>query len=149
MKLWLRVWCLVFLTHGVDARQSLTVAPPGYTSNCLLITHGHNSVKSETIKEIFFTGRFLGKFVIKWILKIPPHIAYVATLACETLTAAKQAIGDKLQCSVATYFRCGGVVNQTRKGLLLSLSVKKISNRWIFGKVRSKNVLVSCTFFVF
>jgi len=24
-------------------------------------------------------GRFLDKFVVKWILKIPPHLAYVAT----------------------------------------------------------------------
>ena len=36
--------------------------------------------------------------------KIPPHLAYVATLPCETLMSAKQAINDKLQGSVATYF---------------------------------------------
>ena len=37
---------------------------------------------------------------------------------------AKQAINDKLQGSVATYLRCGGVVNnQHRTGLLLSLQV--------------------------
>jgi len=37
----------------------------------------------------------------------------------------KQAINGKLQGSVATYLRCGGVVNnQIMKGLLLSLSVK-------------------------
>jgi len=36
--------------------------------------------------------------------------------------SAKQAIKDKLQGSVATYLRCGGVVNnQIKKGLLLSL----------------------------
>jgi len=41
--------------------------------------------------------------------------------------SAKQAINDKLQGSVATYFRCGGVVNnQIKKGLLLSVRVKKI-----------------------
>ena len=50
-----------------------------------------------------FTGRFLGKFVINRILKISPHLAYVATLPCETLISAKQAINDKLQGSVATY----------------------------------------------
>jgi len=45
----------------------------------------------------------------------------VAALPCETLLLAKQAINDKLQGSVATYLRCGGVVNnQIRKGLLLS-----------------------------
>jgi len=53
------------------------------------------------------------------------HLAYIATLPCETLMPAKQAINDKLQGSVDTYLRCGGVVNnQVRRGLLLSLSVK-------------------------
>ena len=36
--------------------------------------------------------RFLGKFVVKWILKIPSHLAYVATVPFETLMSAKQAI---------------------------------------------------------
>jgi len=41
--------------------------------------------------------------------------------------SAKQAINDKLQGSVATYLMCGGVVsNHIKKGLLLSLIVKKI-----------------------
>jgi len=80
-------------------------------------THDHNL---NRLKE--FTGRFLGKFVVKWILKIPPHLAFVATLLCETLASAKQAINDKLQGSVTTYLRCGGVVNrpnQIKKGLML------------------------------
>jgi len=69
-----------------------------------------------------FTGRFPGKFAVKWILKIPLHLAYVATLPCETLLSAKQALNDKLRGSVAAYSRCGGVVNiQIKKGLLLSL----------------------------
>jgi len=59
---------------------------------------------------------------VKWVLKIPLHLAYVATLPCETVMSAKQAINDKLQGSVATYLRCGGVVNnQIKKGLLLSV----------------------------
>jgi len=53
---------------------------------------------------------------------MPPHLAYVATLPCETLISAKQAINDKLQGSVATYLRRGGVVNnRIKEGLLLSL----------------------------
>jgi len=36
------------------------------------------------------TGRFPGKFAAKWILNIPPNLAYVATLPRETLTSAKQ-----------------------------------------------------------
>jgi len=57
-------------------------------------------------KIFFFAGRFLGKFVIKWILKIPPPLAYVATLPCETLMSAKQVMSAKLQGTVATYLRC-------------------------------------------
>jgi len=55
------------------------------------------------------------KFAVKWILNIPPHLAHVTM-------SAKQAINDNLQGSVATYLRCGGVVdNQIKKGLLLSV----------------------------
>ena len=68
------------------------------------------------------TRKFLGKFVVKWILKLPPHLAFVAKLPYETLVSSQLAINDKLQGSVATYLRCGGVVtNQIKKGLLLSL----------------------------
>jgi len=68
---------------------------------------------------MFFSGRFLSKFAVKWLLKIQPHLAYVATLHCETLMSAKQAINDKLQSSVATYLRCGWVVNNDiKKGFL-------------------------------
>jgi len=52
-------------------------------------------------------------------------IPYVATLPCETVMSAKQAIDDKLQGNEATYVRCGGVVNnQIKKGILQSLWVK-------------------------
>ena len=56
---------------------------------------------------------------------MPPHLAYVATLPCETLMSAKHAINDKLKRSAAAYLRCSGVVNnQINKGLLLSLTVE-------------------------
>jgi len=61
-----------------------------------------------------FTVRFHGNFAVKLILKVPPHLAYVATLPCETLMSAKQALSDKLQGSVAAYLRCGGVVNKRK-----------------------------------
>ena len=35
---------------------------------------------------------------------------YGATLPCETLMSAKQATNNKLQGSVATYLRCGGLL---------------------------------------
>ena len=63
--------------------------------------------------------------------------------------SAKQALNDKLQGSVAAYLRCGGVVNnQIKKGLLLSLRVKKLKSVNILQSF-SKNVIVSCTFFAF
>ena len=50
----------------------------------------------------------------------------------------KQATNDKLQGLVATYLRCGGVVNnQINNDLLLSLSVKKY--------LKSVNIWQSCT----
>jgi len=62
------------------------------------------------------------QLAVKWISKIPLHLAYAATLPCETLMSPKQAINDKLQGSVATYLRCGGDVNnQIKIGLFLSL----------------------------
>jgi len=80
-------------------------------------THDNNSVKS--IKKLF-----TGKFGVKWILKIPADLAYVATLPCKTLMSAKQAINNKIPGSEATCLGCGGIVSyQIRKGLLLSLSV--------------------------
>ena len=78
------------------------------------------------LAKFFSLEDFLVNLQCKWILNIPPpHLVYVATLPCETLMPAKQAINDKLQGSVATYLMCGGVVNnQIKKGLLLSVWVK-------------------------
>jgi len=50
--------------------------------------------------------------------------------------SAKQAFNDKLQRSVATYLRCGGVVNnQIKKGLLQSVRVK---NNFKIGEYLAK-----------
>jgi len=87
-------------------------------------TRDHNSFKSTDLL-IFFTGRFLAKFAVKWKLNIPPHFAYVATLPCETLMSAKQAINDKLQGNVAALFKVWWGFNKIKKGLLLNLREKK------------------------
>ena len=90
-----------------------------------------------------YTGWFLSTLVVKLILKIPTHLAHVVALPCETLVSAKQAINDKLQGSVATYLRYGGVANkQIKNGLLVSVWVKKIFNRWTFGKVIGSGCLM-------
>ena len=97
----------------------------------------------------FFTGRFPGKFAGKCILKIPSHVAYAATLLCETLMSAKQAINDKLQCSVGTYLRCGRLVNnKIKKDLLLSLWVKKIKIGEYLEKLQARTRRDSLVHFV-
>ena len=53
----------------------------------------------------FFTGKFLGKFDVKWILKFPPHLACCYT-TLRNINVSKKAINDKLQGNVATYLRC-------------------------------------------
>jgi len=86
-------------------------------------THDHNSVKSLPIYSFFSLEDSWVNLQLNG--NLPPHLACVATLPCETLMSAKQAINDKLQGSVTTYFRCGGVAdNQIKKGLLLSVRVK-------------------------
>ena len=43
--------------------------------------------------------------------------------------SAKQAMNDKLEGSVATYLRCGGVVNnQIKRDLLLNLKSESVKN---------------------
>jgi len=65
---------------------------------------------------------------LKCTLKIPPHLKNVATLPCETLMSAKQALNDKLQGSLAAYLRCDGVVNnQIKKSFLLSVNKKNFN----------------------
>jgi len=111
------------------------------------ITHHHynNNNYCLTAHAYVWNNWFLSKFAVKRILNIPSHLAYVVTLHCETLMSAKQANKNKLQSSVATYLRCGGAVNnQIKKDLLLSV-FKKFLNRWIFGKITSKSVVVSWT----
>jgi len=60
--------------------------------------------------------------------------------------SAKQAINDKLQGSVAAFLRgvVGLLMTKLRKVYWWVCEWKKF-NRWIFGKVTSKNVIVSCT----
>jgi len=45
----------------------------------------HNSVKFLTDFHFFFTRRILGKFAVKWLLKVQSLLVYAATLLCETL----------------------------------------------------------------
>jgi len=61
-------------------------------------TRGPNSVESLPSFKYYIAGRL----AVTWLLRIPPHLVYVATLPCETLMPEKQVINDKLQGSVAS-----------------------------------------------
>jgi len=51
--------------------------------------------------NFFFTGKFTSKFEVKWLLKTPPHLAYVAAhIILWNTDVRKQALNDKLQGSV-------------------------------------------------
>jgi len=53
--------------------------------------------------------------------------------------SVKQAINDKLQRTVATCLRFGGVINnQIKKGLLVTVWVKKIKIGEYFAKLQAK-----------
>ena len=121
-----------------QAQQVLTTAP--YYTPCAIKRETPYSwwylCRTLTDFQNPFTGWFSSKFAEKnkLLLKVPPYLAYYYHATLWNIIARKQAINDKLQCNVATYFRCGGVVsNQIKKSLLLSLPVKcffKSVNTW-------------------
>jgi len=66
---------------------------------------------------------------------MPSHLAYVATLPCETLLSAKQGDINVSQGSVATYARCGGIFNiHLTANLPRNLPVKNLLNRLRFDR---------------
>jgi len=56
-----------------------------YTGWPKKVSHKVSSISLSNIDRlsIFFTGAFCGKFVIQWLLNIPPHLNCIATLPCE------------------------------------------------------------------
>jgi len=55
----------------------------GWAKNCTPNSLPHFS-QSLTDLQNSFTGRFSTKFALKWLLWVPPHLAYVATLPRKT-----------------------------------------------------------------
>jgi len=101
----------------------------------------YNPVKSQPFFKLFFTRRFLGKFAVEWLLKNPIALWICCHTTLWNITARKQATNDKLQDDVATYM-------YLKRGGLLITKLRKVYCwvcRRIFGKVTSKNVVVSCT----
>ena len=86
-------------------------------------THGQLRILRR-FSEVFHSVRFSSKFPAKRLLKIPPHLTSVT---CEALMSENDRqsqtpsalMNRKLQGTVVTYLRCGGIVNnQIKTGLL-------------------------------
>jgi len=94
--------------------------------------------------SIFFHWKIPWQICSKVVIKNPTTSCICCHTTLWNINVRKQEIDDKLQGSVATYLRCGGVVN---KSIAESVS-EFFKNRWIglFDKFTSKNVVVSCTF---
>jgi len=73
-KIFSKVWCATFFWDTVYIQGGQKKL-----SHILLSI----SSKILTVFQTFFTCTFCGKFVINWLLRIPPHLNYVATLPCE------------------------------------------------------------------
>jgi len=83
-------------------------------------TQDHNCQILADLKKNLLEDSFVNLQLIGYLKS--HRTLHVATLHCKTLMSDRRAINDKLQDSVATYFRCGEAVgNQIKKGLLLSL----------------------------
>jgi len=60
---------------------------------------------------IFFTRRLSNKPFLIWLLTTPPNLKYATTLPCNLSLMAGLADINVSQRSVATYARCGKILN--------------------------------------
>ena len=81
---------LVTYGHSVDPDTNRAAV---FCCSCQNIQGGPKKVSHKifpisfqilTDFQKFFTAAFCEKFVVKWLLNIPPHLNCVATLPCET-----------------------------------------------------------------
>ena len=115
LGLFFRSWETVHCSSFVNLQNYLRGGPKKW---------GHKLMAIILSNLNRFSHFFSGKFTVQWLL----HLT-IPCICCHTTSwnnVRKQATNDKLQGLVATYLRCGGVVNnQINNDLLLSLSVKK------------------------
>ena len=84
----------------------------------------------------FFIGRFFGKFAVNWLLKIPPHRAYVATLPCETfMSENKLHISGVVGLLVSTFFVFQGKMLTVNPTTPCNLSLNGLFSNVSYGSV--------------
>ena len=83
------------------------------------------AVNMSNLNELYFFRRKIPwQICSKLVIKNPTAPCMCCYTTLRNISIRKQAINDKLQGSVATHLRFGGVVNnQNKKGSLLSLSM--------------------------
>jgi len=79
--------------HGTDGRTGWNTLSPWYKCTGWPKKVSHNFCpylcQILTDSQNLFTCAFCEKFVVKWLLNIPPHLNCVATLPCETQKCVK------------------------------------------------------------
>jgi len=86
-----------------------------------------NFAEYSPIKKFFFTRRLNNKPFLIWSLTTPPHLKYTAALLSNLSSRACFAGINVSQGSVATYARCGGILNiRLTANLPRNLPAKKI-----------------------
>ena len=70
------------INHTSVVRARRAIAYKGWPKK---VSHKILSISSPNIDRFskFFTAAFCEKFVVEWLLNIPPHLNCVATLPCE------------------------------------------------------------------
>ena len=94
-----------------------------------------NFAKCSPILNIFFTHALSNKPFLILLLTAPPHLKYVATLPCNLSLLACFADINVSQGSVATYARCGGILNIHLSANLLRNLPEKFFNRLRFDRI--------------
>jgi len=87
---------LAFLSYRILRHQNHARS---FHDECVSLQGGSKSGVTDSRPQLFcqiwpylkkITGRFLGKFLGKWTLNTPSHLAYVATLPCEAVMSANK-----------------------------------------------------------
>ena len=88
-----------------------------------------------------FTHTLSNNPFLIWLLRIPPHLKYVATLPCNLSLMVCFADINVSQISVATYARCGEIFNiHLTANSLRNLPVNNFLNRLIFDRIMVMSV---------
>ena len=131
----------------------LAVCWPG-AQKCMRQSRSYSQLcQIFTDVKFFFTRTLSNKPFLIWLLTTPPHLKYVATLPCNLSLRDCFADINVSQGSVATYARCGGILNiHLTADLPRNLPVIFLNRSrfdriwsWVYGPLFWPTLLFGCT----